>query len=368
MRPFHDLHAGFRAQEQALLDAVRRVLDGGHYILGPEVAAFEAEFAAWVGARRAVGVGSATEGLQVALLALDVRPGDEVVVPALTAAPTVMAVLAVGAVPVLADVDADTYVMDPASLRAALSPRTRVVIPVHLYGQCADMDALAEVLEGRGVAVLEDCAQAHGATDHGRRAGTLGALAVFSFYPTKNLGAFGDAGAITAGDAALAERCLRLRNYGAVEDYDFAEPGLNARLDELQAALLRVRLRAVDANNAARARHAERYLRALRRAPLTLPAVRPGAGHVWHQFVVRCGSGAERAALAAHLAAAGLRTLVHYARPLHRMAALQGRARWVEAPVRAERAAERILSLPIYPEMSAQHQDEVIAAVDAWRP
>ena len=375
-RPFHDLLAGYRAQEQEILAAVRRVLESGHYILGREVAGFEAEYAAFLRVPHVVGVASATEALQVALLALDVRPGDEVCIPALTAAPTAMAVLAVGATPVLVDVDLATCTMDPASLAAALSERTAVVVPVHLYGQCADLDAIARVVHERTangtaggvtrrpVAILEDAAQAHGATDKGRLAGSMGRLAAWSFYPTKNLGTFGDGGALSTTDAALAARCKRLRMYGQVEGYDFAEPGLNARLDELHAAILRVRLTKLAANNATRQATAARYLREIRNPAVTLPAVRAGCEHVWHQFVVRCE---QRDALAAHLAARGLQTLVHYARALSQMTALKERAVVRQPPRRAEQAAAQVLSVPIYPEMEPGHAEEVIAAVNEWR-
>jgi dTDP-3-amino-3,4,6-trideoxy-alpha-D-glucose transaminase len=364
-RPFHDLLAGYRAQAPELLAAVRRVLESGTYVLGDEVAAFEREFAAFLGAGHVVGVGSGTQALELALLATGVAPGDEVAIPALTAIPTAMAVLAIGAVPVLVDVDRDTYTMDPAAFRQALSARTRAVVPVHLYGQCADVDALRAVAGERDVAVVEDAAQAHGAADGGRAAGTLGAAAAWSFYPTKNLGAFGDAGAVSTGDGAVAERVRRLRAYGQVPGYDAVEPGRNARLDPLQAALLRVRLTRLPAGNAARAAHAARYRREVVNPAVVLPREREGGRHAYHQFVVRS---AGRDALAAHLAARGLGTLVHYPRALHQVQAVRGRAVCRAEPCRAEAAAAEVLSLPIYPEMTADHQAEVIAAVNAWRP
>jgi dTDP-3-amino-3,4,6-trideoxy-alpha-D-glucose transaminase len=362
-RPFHDLLAGYRAQETALLDAVRRVLSSGRYILADEVAAFEREFAASIGVAHAIGAASGTQALEIALLALDVVPGDEVCVPALTAAPTAMAVLSVGAVPVLVDVDADTYTMAPDALRAALSPRTRAVVAVHLYGQCADVDALADV--ARGIPLVEDAAQAHGATYRGRSAGGLGALAAWSFYPTKNVGAFGDAGAVSTDDARLAERVRRLRVYGQTADYDFVEPGRNARLDELQAALIRVRLGALPTGNARRRAHAARYRAEIANPHVALPREREAGAHAYHQFVVRA---AERDRLGAHLARRGIATLVHYPRALSRMTALATRAVCRETPRRAEEAAREVLSLPIYPEMEAAHLDEVVAAVNAWRP
>jgi dTDP-3-amino-3,4,6-trideoxy-alpha-D-glucose transaminase len=356
--PFCDLRAGFLAQREALLAAAARVLDSGHYVLGAEVEAFEREFAQWLGSAHVVGVANATDALELALRGLDVGPGDEVVIPALTAAPTAMAVLAAGATPVLADIDPAYFTLDPGSLRACLSMRTAAIIPVHLYGQCADMDAIRHVAETAGVPILEDCAQAHGATFHGHRAGSFGAVAAFSFYPTKNLGAFGDAGALSTPDRHLAERLGRLRAYGGVAGYDFTEPGRNSRLDELQAALLRVRLGALSAGNERRRDHARRYRDALRDAPVELPAERAGCEHVYHQFVVRSR---RRDALRAHLAEAGLPTLVHYPRALSQMQAVRGR---VPAPPReAERAVAEVLSLPIYPEMPEAQQAAVIEAV-----
>ncbi|HEX5008968.1 MAG TPA: DegT/DnrJ/EryC1/StrS family aminotransferase, partial [Planctomycetota bacterium] len=307
--PFCDLRAGFLAQREELLAAAARVLDSGHYVLGAEVEAFEREFAQWLGGTHVVGVANATDALELALRAFDVGPGDEVVIPSLTAAPTAMAVLATGAMPVLADIDAAWFTLDPTSLRACLSMRTAAIIPVHLYGQCADMDAIRHVAETAGVPILEDCAQSHGATFHGQRAGSFGAAAAFSFYPTKNLGAFGDGGALATPDRHLAERLARLRFYGGIAGYDFTEPGRNSRLDELQAALLRVRLGAVAAGNERRRLHARRYREGLRDAPVELPAERGGSEHVYHQFVVRTPA---RDRLRDHLAARGIETQIYY--------------------------------------------------------
>jgi len=362
--PFHDLRASFLAQRDAILAAVQRVLDGGWYILGKEVAAFEEEFARFAGAKHAIGVGNATEALQVALMALDVGPGDDVVVPALTAAPTAMAVCAVGARPVFADVDPATFTVTAATVERALTPKSKVVIPVHLYGQCAEMGPLIRLAGARGVRLLEDCAQCQGATDGARAAGTMGVAAAWSFYPTKNLGAFGDGGALTSEDDALAARMKRLRNYGAIEGYDFAEPGLNARLDEMHAAILRVKLGTLAANNERRRATAARYHAELRNPLVTLPVERPGARHVWHQFVVRC---ATRDRLRAHLAAGGLETLIHYPRALHQMQAFATRGHAPVPPVEAARAAAEILSLPIYPELPREQVDRVIEAVNAYR-
>ena len=368
-RPFHDLRASFLAQRDAIRGAVERVLDSGWYILGQEVRAFEAEFASFAGAKHAIGVGNATEALQVALLGLDVKPGDDVLVPALTAAPTAMAVCAVGARPVFVDIDPKSFTLDPARLERALTQTTKVVIPVHLYGQCAEMDSILHFAKRHGLPVIEDCAQCQGAADRGRPAGSMGDVAAWSFYPTKNLGAFGDGGALTTQDGALALRLSRLRNYGAIENYDFVEPGLNARLDEMHAAILREKLKTLSANNEIRRDNARRYRESIQNPLVTLPFERSDAFHVWHQFVIRCQNGTARDALRSHLTARGLETLIHYPRALHQMQAFQRADRGFAPiePKEAARAAAEILSLPIYPEMARSHQDAVIAAVNEFR-
>jgi dTDP-4-amino-4,6-dideoxygalactose transaminase len=363
--PFHDLRPSFTAQREAILAAVERVLDGGWYVLGREVEAFEREFATFAGVDHVLGVANATEALQLAFLALDVKPGDDVVVPALTAAPTAMAVCAVGARPVLVDVDPRTFTLDPSLVERALTPRTKVVVPVHLYGQCATMEPLLDLARRRELAIVEDCAQCHGAQERGRPAGTMGSVAAWSFYPTKNLGAFGDGGALSTQYAPLAERLKRLRNYGAIAHYDFAEPGLNSRLDELHAAILRVKLTTLAENNERRRDHARRYRESLTNPLVTLPHERPDALHVYHQFVVRCE---RRDELRTRLARRGVETLVHYPRALHQMQAFQsGRAHVPFEPKEAARAAAQIVSLPIYPEMPRAQQDAVIAAVNEFQ-
>jgi dTDP-4-amino-4,6-dideoxygalactose transaminase len=359
-QPFHDLAAQYRGLRAEIDAALRRVLEGGSYVLGAEGRRFEEEFAAWLGAPVAVGVASGMAALELALRALDVGPGDEVVVPALTAVPTAMAVVAVGATPRLADVDLETFTLDPASLAHEVTPATRAVIPVHLYGQCADMTAIDAVAARHGLAVVEDAAQGHGAAQDGRRAGTLARIAAWSFYPTKNLGAYGDAGAITTSDPALGERLRALRNYGNRGDFRFVEPGLNERLDDLQAAVLRVKLRHLDAWNERRRAHAARYRERLAGAGLALPAERPGCHHVYHQFVVRAP---ERDALRSRLAAAGVETGVHYPLALSEVEGLAGRVRFRERPLRAEQAARGVLSLPIYPELPPEHLERTADAL-----
>jgi dTDP-3-amino-3,4,6-trideoxy-alpha-D-glucose transaminase len=364
LQPFHDVRAQYLAHRTEIDAAVRRVLESGSYLLGPELARFESAFADWVGARRAVGVGSGTAALELALRAAGVRAGDEVVVPALTAAPTVQAVLGVGAVPCVVDVDDDTLTLDPEASARAITTATRAVVPVHLFGQCAEMAPILAAAEQRGVAVIEDAAQAHGAMDGGRRAGTFGLLAAFSFYPTKNLGAFGDAGAVVTGDPALADRVARLRNYArGGSAYDFEEPAGNERMDDLHAAILGAKLPHVDAWNGRRRERAAAYRSALADTELRLPAERPGAHHVYHQFTVRTP---RRDALRRHLAERGVETLVHYPAALHELTVVQGRARVPEPPLRAARAVRELLSLPIYPELPDGHFARTVDALRAF--
>ncbi len=360
MLPFHDLAAQVREHQGELDAAIARVLASGEYVLGGEGRAFETEFAAYAAVPFAIGVGSGMAALELAFLALGIGPGDEVVIPALTAVPTAMAVLSVGATPRLADVQLDTVLMDPTSLAAEITPQTRAIVPVHLYGQCADLVAIGAIAARHGIPVIEDCAQAHGSLDQGRAAGSVGVAGCFSFYPTKNLGAIGDAGAIVTTDAALAERFARLRNYGNRGGFDFIEPGRNERLDELQAAILRVKLRHLATGNLRRRANAARYREALPAAKLRLPVERAGVHHVYHQFVIQSE---RRDALREHLAAAGVATLVHYPLALQDVEALRTRVVFREAPRRAAEAARTILSLPIYPELPAAHQQQVIRAI-----
>ncbi len=358
--PFHDLRAGYLAQRDAIDAAVRRVLESGRYVLGEEVAAFEREYAASVGVRHCVGVSNATDALAIALRLVDVAAGDHVAIPALTAIPTAMAVKSLGAIPLLVDVDPVTYTMDPASLRAALTARTRAIVPVHLYGQFAAIDEILAIANGSGIPVIEDAAQAHGALYDGKQAGAFGRVACYSFYPTKNLGTFGDGGAVVTDDPTLDERARRLRFYGQAGGYDCVEPGQNARLDEIHAAILRVRLLALRAGNEARRRTAERYRAEITHPAITLPVEAPRRRHVYHQFVVRCE---RRDALREHLRTRGVETLVHYPRALSEMTALAADARSTQRPVEAERAAAEILSLPIYPEAPREQIDAVIEAI-----
>jgi dTDP-4-amino-4,6-dideoxygalactose transaminase len=362
--PAADPGAGVAARRDEIGAAIARVLDGGRYILGPEVEAFEREFAAWLGVPHVVGVASGTDALVLALRAAGVGPGDEVITASHTAVATVMAVELAGATPVLVDIDSATCTIDPAAVEAALSPRTRALLPVHLYGHPATMAPLRDIASRRGLKLIEDAAQAHGAMLDGRRAGGLGDVAAFSFYPTKNLAAIGDGGAVVTADAGIAERARRLREYGWKERYVSEVTGWNSRLDELQAAILRVRLRHLDEDNAKRAALAALYAEGLAGSAaeigITLPVTRPGCRHAWHQFVVRHPG---RDALREELRARGIGTLVHYPVPVHLQPAYRGRLRAPGGLARSEEAAATVMSLPIYPELAHERGRRVIAAV-----
>lgn len=296
--PFLDLRAAYLELKDDLDDAMARVLDSGWYLLGAELEAFETEWAAYVGVRHCVGVANGLDALVLSLLALGVGPGDEVIVPSNTYIATWLAVTQLGATPVPVEPAERTYNLDPQRVEDAITARTRAILPVHLYGQAADMAPIMEIARRRGLRVLEDAAQAHGARAHGVRAGGLGDIAAWSFYPGKNLGAFGDGGAVTTDDAALADAVRVLRNYGSRVKYVNERRGVNSRLDDLQAAALRVKLRHLDGWNARRARLAAAYDDALRDASLVLPHVPAWAEPVWHLYVVRC---AERDAVQVRL-------------------------------------------------------------------
>ena len=346
------------AHEPALGEAIARVLASGRYILGEEGEAFEQAFAAYCGVRHCIGVANGLDALHLILRASDIGPGDEVIVPSHTFIATWLAVSLAGARPVPVEVDEATANLDPALIEAAITPRTRAIVVVHLYGQPADMEAIAAVARRHGLRLFEDAAQAHGARHRGRRVGSLGDAAGFSFYPGKNLGALGDAGAVTTDDDALALRLRRLRNYGSSVKYRHEELGLNSRLDELQAAVLRVKLATLDRDNAARAALAALYLQELSSAGVGLPRVIDGVEPVWHLMVVRHP---RRDPLRADLAADGIETGVHYPIACHRQGASAG-TDWPPLPV-AERLAATVLSLPIAPDLGADAVRQVAAAV-----
>ena len=340
--------------------AVSRVLESGWYVLGREGEGFETSFAEYLGAGAAVGCASGTDALALALMALGVGPGDEVVTVPNTALPTATAISMTGAVPVFADVDERSLLMDPERLEAALTERTRAVVPVHLYGNPADMDPILALARTRGVHVVEDACQAHGALYRGKKVGTLGDAGCFSFYPTKNLGAFGDGGMVVTNDEGLADKLRLLRNYGQRDRYHHEVPGMNSRLDEVQAAILRVKLSRLDAWNGARREIGDRYTAAFSGLPLDPVAEIPQARGVRHLYVVRSR---RRDDLRAFLEEQGVQAWVHYPIPVHLQQAYAGLGLAEGAFPVAERAAQEVLSLPVYPELAPEDQETVIRAV-----
>ncbi len=369
--PQADPGAGYRALKAEIDEAVSRALESGWYILGKEVAAFEREFAAWLGVGRSVGCGNGTDAIALALRALGVGPGMAVATVSHTAVATVAAIEMVGAVPVLLDIEPDFYTMDPGELAALLDappaglPPIRAVIPVHLYGQPADLDPIVAVCARHGVPVIEDCAQAHGAMLGGRRVGTLTDIAAFSLYPTKNLGALGDGGMVATDDADLADRVAALRQYGWQRRYISDEVGVNSRLDELQAAILRVKLRHLDRQTARRQVIAAAYDAALVDGPIAPPQRRAGASSVFHLYVVRV---TQRAVLQERLRGMGIGTAVHYPVPVHLQPAYAGRVALGPAGCQATVvAAEEVLSLPIFPEMTDSQVSQVCEALSGLR-
>jgi dTDP-4-amino-4,6-dideoxygalactose transaminase len=360
--PFLDLRPAHEPLRAELLAATERVISSSQYVLGSEVEQFEREFAGFCGARNCVGVGNGMEAIELLLHALGIGSGDEVITVSHTAFPTVAAITATGATPVLVDVDPSTFCMRPEALAKGFSRRTRAVLPVHLYGRCADMDPIRELAGQAGVPVIEDAAQAHGAMYAGRPPGKLGLAAAFSFYPTKNLGALGDAGAVITDDDQLAERVRRLRNYGESSKYVNASPGYNSRLDELQAALLRVKLPHLERWTAERRAIAARYDDLLNGSAVLRPA--PDPGHVYHLYVVRSPS---RDRLRQHLQERGIGTQVHYPTPVHKQAAYATAGIRVPGALSAtEQLATEIVSLPAYPGLRERDLDEVAAAIRSF--
>ena len=358
--PIGDLKRQYDALKPELDAAAARVLSSGWYILGPEVRAFEAAFASYCGVAHAIGVGNGTEALYLALVGLGVGPGDEVITIANAAVYQPLTILQAGARPVFVDVDERTHNLDPARLEAAITPRTRAILPVHLYGRMADMGAIIALAERHGLPVIEDCAQAHGARLGGRRAGSIGAVGCFSFYPSKNLGALGDGGALVTNDGALAAKLRKLREYGWAPRYHLVEPhGINSRLDELQAALLGVKLAHLDAWNARRQAIARRYDELLADADLILPEHPGDDSHVWHLYVVRSPA---RDKLQAALGERGVGSVVHYPLPAHLQPIYAGLAEPGSLSV-TERLATEVLSLPLYPELTDDEVELVAIAV-----
>ena len=359
--PILDLKPAYDELRTELDAAYHRVMESGWLLLGKELEAFEAEYAASVGVKHCVGVANGLEAMQLVLMARGVGPGDDVIVPSNGYIATWLAATHVGARPVACEPDPRTYNLDPARLEAAITPRTKVILPIHLYGQTADMDAINAIAERRGLFVLEDAAQSHGARCGSRAAGALGHAAGVSFYPSKNLGAMADAGAVTTNDDALAEKLRHLRNYGSKARYQNDYLGLNSRLSELQAAFLRVKLTRLAEWNARRANLAARYREQLAGLDeIVLPHVPSWAAPVWHLFVIRT---TRRAELQQHLAAAGVGTQVHYPTPPHLSKAYaSGGGRRGDFPV-AEKLADEVLSLPIGPHITGDQVDHVCASI-----
>jgi dTDP-4-amino-4,6-dideoxygalactose transaminase len=356
--PLGDLRREVDLLRTEIDQAVERVLDRGWFILGEEGEAFEAEWAEYCGVSQAVGVGNGTDALHLALRAAGIGRGDQVVVPALTAAFTALAVSMAGATPVFADVDPERYTLDPGAFEAAITPHTAAVIPVHLYGCPADMDAIVKVARRHDLLVLEDAAQAHGARYQARRVGGLGDVAAFSFYPSKNLGAYGDAGAIVTSDATLAENARRLRHGGQCRTYDHELLGTNSRLDEIHAAILRVKLVHLDSWNRQRRTLAVRYRSGLHDCTgLTLPVEPADVEHVFHLYVVRTPL---RDALREYQAENGVNTGIHYPRGVHLQQAYASLGYKGGSCPNAEAATREILSLPLFPQLSLPEVDHVV--------
>ena len=357
MIPFLNLKPGVDGAD--VRAAIERVVERGWFVLGPELEAFEKEFAAACRAPHAVGVGTGTDALALALRALDIGPGDEVITSPLSAAYSALAIMMTGARPVFADIDPERLTLDPRAADAAVTPRTKAIMPVHIYGQPADMTALMAIAARHHVKVVEDCCQAHLAECEGTPVGSFGDAAAYSFYPTKNLGALGDGGALTMADADTAARVRRLRNGGQTDRYHHGEFGINSRLDEMQAAILRARLAWLPRWTAERRALATEYRRRLVGAPVTVPPERD-RGHVYHLFPILSR---DRAALQAHMKAQGIETLIHYPVPIPRQPALAAE-RPDQCPI-ADRVCDAVLSLPLHPGLTHEAVEEVAAALHA---
>jgi dTDP-4-amino-4,6-dideoxygalactose transaminase len=362
--PLLDLKAQYRALKDEVLAAVERVIESQTFINGPEVSAFEAEVAAYCGVEHAIGVSSGTDALLVAMMALGIGPGDEVITTPYTFFATVGCIHRLGARPVLADIDPESFNIDPAKVEAAVTPRTRAVIPVHLYGGCAEMGPLLDLGRRRGIAIIEDAAQSIGAEWNGRRAGAIGTLGCFSFYPAKNLGAYGDGGLVTTQDAALADRIRLLRDHGARPKYHHALVGGNFRLDAIQAAVLRVKLPHLESWNEARRANAADYHRRFAAAglaggPLVLPSI-PPQRHIFNQFIIRAQ---RRDELMEHLKRRRIGCEIYYPVPLHLQECFRGLGYKAGEFPHAERAARETLAIPVYPELTAAQRARVVEVI-----
>jgi dTDP-4-amino-4,6-dideoxygalactose transaminase len=356
--------ANYLSNRAALDEAIHRVLSAGRYILGEETTAFERQFADYIGVPYAVGVGNGTEALHLALRGLGIGPGHEVITVSHTAVATVAAVEMCGATPVLVDIHPQSYTMDASLLERARSDRSKAIVPVHLYGQPAALEAIIRFAREHNLYVIEDCAQSHGALYRGQKTGSFGHAAAFSFYPTKNLGGLGDGGAITTHDPSLYEALRALRQYGWADNRLSRRPGWNSRLDEIQAAVLRVKLARLEQSNRRRIQIARTYQELLSRIPeLTLPSPTAETTHVYHQYVIRCADPSTRSRLMAHLSERGIHTAVHYPVPVHLQPAYAHRLPGSRSLPVTEEVCPRILSLPLFPELTDEEVDQVVTAV-----
>ena len=364
--PLLDLQAQYAPLKDEMEEAIRRVMDSQQFILGPDVAALESEIARYTGARHAVACASGSDALLLALMALDIQSGDEVITTPYSFFATAAAIARLGARPVFVDIEPATYNLDVSKIEALITERTRAIMPVHLYGQCAEMEALMETGRRHNLPIIEDAAQAIGAEDHGRQAGEMGTIGCFSFYPSKNLGAAGDAGMLTTNDDALADRLRSLRVHGSREKYRHELLGVNSRLDSLQAAVLRVKLPHLDSWSDARRANAVRYDRLFEDAGLTeeigLPFVREHVRHIFNQYVIRVRNN-RRDALAEHLKRYGVGTDIYYPIPLHLQACFDYLGHRPGDLPEAERAARESLALPIYPELTHEQQSYVVEMI-----
>jgi len=359
--------ANYLSNQPAFDEAINRVLRAGRYILGDETAAFEKQFADYIGVPYAVGVGNGTEALHLALRALGVGPGEEVITVSHTAVATVAAVEMSGATPVLVDIDSESYTLNVGLLDKAISGRTKAIVPVHLYGQPCALEEILGFASRHELLVIEDCAQSHGALYQGQRTGTFGHAAAFSFYPTKNLGALGDGGAITTRDPSVYEKLRALRQYGWNENRISQAAGWNSRLDELQAAVLRVKLARLEESNQRRIQIARSYRERLSRIPeLALPSPTAGTTHVFHQYVVRCADPSVRNRLMSHLSERGIQTAVHYPVPVHLQPAYAHRLPGCQSLPVTEDVCPKILSLPLFPELTEEEVDRVVTEISGF--
>src|SRR5215213_6422792 len=368
--PLLDLQAQYVSLRDELREALERVMISQRFVLGDEVRELENTIAAYCETKHAIGCASGSDALLLTLMALDVKTGDEVITTPFSFFATAACVARLGARPVFVDIDPQTYNIDPSMVADAITPRTKAIMPVHIYGQCALMDPLLELSERRGIPIVEDAAQAIGASDKGRRAGSIGLMGCFSFYPTKNLGGAGDGGMVTTNDTRIAERLRRLRAHGGSTEYQHEEVGINSRLDELQAAVLRVKFPSLDRWSEERARRAERYTELLNKAnlsfPLMTPYVRRAGRHIFHQYVIRVSGNRDN--LSEHLKAHGIGSKVYYPVPLHLQECFSNLGYKEGDFPQSESAARETLALPVYPELTDEQQVYVVESIRSFRP